>query len=124
MVVVVLLVVYSGGCAASSGGALGLFSRKPKRGRTRPLGRGGIQIASTTPFRLVILQRSGGNAPKCALPSKVEFVRFNALASPWLEQVHDLEALQLILDHAELDHLDPYLQVSKEKLRRAFADVL
>jgi integrase/recombinase XerD len=46
------------------------------------------------------------------------------MASRLLEQGHDLETLQLILGHAELDHLDPYLQVSKEKLRRAFADVL
>jgi integrase/recombinase XerD len=41
-----------------------------------------------------------------------------------LDQGHDLETLQLMLGHAQLDHLDPYLQVSKEKLRRAFAEVL
>jgi integrase/recombinase XerD len=46
------------------------------------------------------------------------------MGSRLLEQGHDLETLQLILGHAALDHLDPYLQVSKEKLRRAFADVL
>jgi integrase/recombinase XerD len=46
------------------------------------------------------------------------------MASRLLEQGHDLETLQLILGHAELDHLDPYLHVSKQKLRRAFADVL
>lgn len=46
------------------------------------------------------------------------------MASRLLAQDHDLETIQLMLGHAELDHLDPYLQVSKEKLRRAFADVL
>ncbi len=29
-----------------------------------------------------------------------------------------------MLGHAELDHVDPYLHVSKEILRRAFAEVL
>jgi integrase/recombinase XerD len=46
------------------------------------------------------------------------------MASRLLDQGHDLETLQLMLGHAELDHVDPYLQVSKEKLRQAFADVL
>lgn len=46
------------------------------------------------------------------------------MASRLLDQGHDLATLQLMLGHAELDHLDPYLQVSKEKLRRAFAEVL
>lgn len=46
------------------------------------------------------------------------------MASRLLEQGHELEALQLMLGRAELDYLDPYLQVSKGKLRRAFADVL
>lgn len=46
------------------------------------------------------------------------------MASRLLDQGHDLETLQLMLGHAELDHLDPYLQVSKEKLRWAFAEVL
>ena len=46
------------------------------------------------------------------------------MASRLLDQGHDLETLQLMLGHAELDHLDHYLQVSKEKLRRAFAEVL
>ena len=46
------------------------------------------------------------------------------MATRLLDQGHDLEAPQLMLGHVDLDHLDPYLQVSKEKLRRAFADVL
>lgn len=46
------------------------------------------------------------------------------MATRLLDQGHDLETLQLMLGHADLDHVDPYLQVSKEKLRRAFADVL
>lgn len=48
----------------------------------------------------------------------------HTMATRLLVQGHDLETLQLMLGHADLDHLDPYLQVSKEKLRRAFADVL
>jgi site-specific recombinase XerD len=46
------------------------------------------------------------------------------MASRLLEQGHSLETLQLMLGHAELDHVDPYLQVSKEILHRAFAEVL
>lgn len=46
------------------------------------------------------------------------------MASRLLEQGHSLETLQLMLGHAELDHVDPYLQVSNEILRRAFAEVL
>ena len=46
------------------------------------------------------------------------------MASRLLDQGHDLETLQLMLGHAELDHADPYLQVSKEKLRQAFAEVI
>jgi integrase/recombinase XerD len=46
------------------------------------------------------------------------------MASRLLDQGHSIEMLQLILGHAELDHVDPYLQVSKERLRQAFADVL
>jgi len=46
------------------------------------------------------------------------------LGSPLLAQGHDIETLQLMLGHAELDHVDPYLQVSEEKLRQAFAEVL
>lgn len=46
------------------------------------------------------------------------------MASRLLEQGHNLETLQLILGHVELDHVDPYLQVSKQRLRQAFAEVL
>lgn len=46
------------------------------------------------------------------------------MVSRLLEQGHDLETLQLILGHADLDHVDPYLQVDKKKLRQAFAEVL
>ena len=49
---------------------------------------------------------------------------WRTMASRLLEPGHDLETLQLILGQAKLDHLDPYLQVSKEKLRRAFVDVI
>lgn len=46
------------------------------------------------------------------------------MASRLLEQGHPLETIQLMLGHAELDHLDPYLEVDKKKLRQAFAEVL
>lgn len=46
------------------------------------------------------------------------------MATRLLDQGHDLETLRLMLGHADLDRLDPYLQVSKEKLRQALADVL
>lgn len=46
------------------------------------------------------------------------------MASRLLDQGHSLETLQLMLGHAERDHVDPYLQVSKDTLRRAFAGVL
>lgn len=41
-----------------------------------------------------------------------------------LAQGHDLDTIQIMLEHAELDHIDPYLEVSNEKLSQAFADVL
>ena len=46
------------------------------------------------------------------------------MASRLLEQGHSIETLQLMLGHSEMDHVDPYLQISKEKLRRAFAEAL
>lgn len=46
------------------------------------------------------------------------------MASRLLEQGPSLETLQLMLGHAELDHVDRYLQVSKQILRRAFEEVL
>ena len=45
------------------------------------------------------------------------------MASRLLGQGHSLETLQLMLGH-ELDHVNPYLQVDKKKLRQAFADVI
>jgi integrase/recombinase XerD len=46
------------------------------------------------------------------------------MASRLLDQGHSLETLQLMLGHTELDHVDPYLQVDKKKLRQAFAEVI
>ena len=46
------------------------------------------------------------------------------MASRLLEQGHSLETLQLLLGHADLDHVDPYLQIDKKRLRQAFIDVL
>lgn len=50
--------------------------------------------------------------------------RRRTMASWLLAQGHDIETLQLLLGHSEIDHVDPYLQVSKEKLRLAFAEAL
>ncbi len=36
----------------------------------------------------------------------------------------ELDTVQLMLGHSELDHIDPYLETDKKKLRQAFADVL
>jgi integrase/recombinase XerD len=36
----------------------------------------------------------------------------------------ELDTVRLMLGHAELDQVDPYLQVDKKKLRHAFAEVI
>jgi integrase/recombinase XerD len=46
------------------------------------------------------------------------------MASRLLANGVELSTVQLMLGHAELDHIDPYLEVSNERLRQAFADVL
>ena len=46
------------------------------------------------------------------------------MASRLLEQGHSIETLQLMLGHSEMDHVDPYVQISKEKLRQDFAEAL
>ncbi|WP_223470917.1 tyrosine-type recombinase/integrase [Massilia soli] len=46
------------------------------------------------------------------------------MASRLLAQGHGLGTVQLMIGHAELDHVDPYLEVDKKRLRQAFADVL
>jgi integrase/recombinase XerD len=46
------------------------------------------------------------------------------MASRLLANGVELGTVQLMLGHAELDHVDPYLEVDKRKLRQAFADVL
>lgn len=46
------------------------------------------------------------------------------MASRLLAQDHDLNTIQLMLGHTDLECVDPYLEVSKERLRQAFADVL
>lgn len=47
-----------------------------------------------------------------------------SMASRLLAQGHALETIQLILGHAKLDHVDPYLELSPAQLRQAFTDVL
>lgn len=46
------------------------------------------------------------------------------MASRLLANGVELGTVQLMLGHAELDHVDPYLEVDKKKLRQAFIDVL
>ena len=46
------------------------------------------------------------------------------MASRLLAQDHDLDTIQLMLGHADLESVDPYLEVSKERLRQAFVEVL
>jgi len=46
------------------------------------------------------------------------------MASRLMANGVELNTLQLILEHSELDHVDPYLEVSSAQLRRAFAEVL
>ena len=46
------------------------------------------------------------------------------MASRLLASGVDLSTVQLMLGHAELDHVDPYLAVDKQALRQAFVDVL
>lgn len=46
------------------------------------------------------------------------------MASRLLAQGRDLDDIQLMLGHADLECMDPYLEVSKERLRQAFAEVL
>lgn len=47
-----------------------------------------------------------------------------SFASNLVEQGHDLETVQQLLGHAELDHVLPYLDVSDKTLRQMFCEVL
>lgn len=47
-----------------------------------------------------------------------------SMASRMLANGVDIETVQLILGHSELDHVDPYLDIDKRKLKQAFAEVL
>lgn len=46
------------------------------------------------------------------------------MASRLIQQGTDVETVQLLLGHAELDHARPYLEVSSKKLEEMFAAVL
>ena len=46
------------------------------------------------------------------------------MASRLIQQGADVETVQLLLGHAELDHVRPYLEVSSKKLEEMFAAVL
>jgi integrase/recombinase XerD len=45
-------------------------------------------------------------------------------ASSLVEQGHDIETVQQLPGHAELDHVLPYLDLSDKKLRQMFCEVL
>jgi len=47
-----------------------------------------------------------------------------SFASNLLAKGHDLETVQQLLGHAELDHVMPYLEVLSEKLREMFSVVV
>ncbi|CAN0640365.1 hypothetical protein BCEP27_190023 [Burkholderia cepacia] len=47
-----------------------------------------------------------------------------SFASNLIEQGHDIETVQQLLGHAELEHVRPYLAVSDKKLRQMFCEVL
>jgi len=44
-------------------------------------------------------------------------------ASRLLAQGHSLETVQLLLGHAELDHVAPYLEVPKKEYRETIAEL-
>ncbi|TAM07284.1 MAG: hypothetical protein EPN70_03235 [Paraburkholderia sp.] len=44
-------------------------------------------------------------------------------ASRLVAQGHSLEMLQILLGHAHLDHVAPYLDVSQRELREALAAI-
>ncbi|NHZ99096.1 hypothetical protein F2P46_25730 [Massilia sp. CCM 8734] len=46
------------------------------------------------------------------------------MVSRLLAQGHSVDTLQLLLGHSELNHVKPYLDVSREKLIEAFATVI
>ncbi|PUB03694.1 phage integrase family protein [Paraburkholderia sp. GV068] len=47
-----------------------------------------------------------------------------SFASNLVEQGHDIETVQQLLGHGQLDHVRPYLAVSDRKLRQMFCEVL
>lgn len=47
-----------------------------------------------------------------------------SFASNLLAKGSDVETVQQLLGHAELDHVMPYLELSQETLKAMFADVL
>nr|WP_202127020.1 tyrosine-type recombinase/integrase [Cupriavidus sp. SW-Y-13] len=49
--------------------------------------------------------------------------RRRTFASWLLAQGHSLETAQLLLGHAELDHVAPYLEVPKKEYREAIAEL-
>lgn len=46
------------------------------------------------------------------------------MASRLIQQGEDVKTVQLLLGHAELDHVRPYLQVSQKRLQEMFSCVL
>ena len=48
----------------------------------------------------------------------------HSLVRSILAQAHDLESIQFMLIQADLECVGPYLEVSQERFRQAFANVL
>jgi integrase/recombinase XerD len=46
------------------------------------------------------------------------------MASRLIQQGAHVETVQLLLGHAELDHVHPYLQVSQKRLQEMFKEVV
>lgn len=46
------------------------------------------------------------------------------MASRLIQQGEDVETVQLLLGHAELDHVRPYLQVSSKRVEEMLTTVL
>lgn len=45
-------------------------------------------------------------------------------ASRLIAQGHDIEAVQVLLGHSDLDHVMPYLEVSPDRLKAMFSDAI
>lgn len=49
---------------------------------------------------------------------------WRTMASRRIADGAELRTVQLMLGHSEMDHVDPYLEISRARLRQACAEVL